>query len=241
MLKGAINQPVTTVKDVKKIGFSPSGIFYDKGESTCPRYWNILFEGVQTEDTWQHRNIRLVNSGSSAHEDLQNDLVEHIEGIEIEKEMWHKNPNLHCFIDAYIPSTNTPIEIKTTSAENFEWRQSKMVGTASNELQLLLYMHLLGSKLGFLIYEDRNSLENLIIPVRMTEYNESRIKAAWDWMIKVQTTFESGEQIKEFAGKRVNSVVCNGCKVRTTCEGSFPEGTVDIPLLSKVLKGVPND
>lgn len=108
---GAINQPVTTVKEVKKIGFSLSSIFYDKGEGNCGRFWNILFEGVETTDTW-HRNIRLVNSGSAAHEDLQNDLVKHIPGIEIEKELWHKNPNLHCFIDAYIPESNTPIEIK---------------------------------------------------------------------------------------------------------------------------------
>lgn len=202
----------------------------------CGRYWNILFEGVETTDTWQHRNIRLVNSGSAAHEDLQNDLVKNIPGIEIEKELWHKNPNLHCFIDAYIPESNTPIEIKTTSAENFEWRQSKMVGTASNELQLLGYMFLLESELGFLVYEDRNSLENLIIPVRMTDENRTKMQAAFDWMTQIQTTFEEGKVVKQFAGKRANSVVCNGCKVKEVCENTFPEGTVDIPLLSKVLK-----
>lgn len=236
MVKKAINQPETFIKEVKKIGFSASKIFYDKGNGTCPRYWNILFDGVTVEDTWQHRNRRLVKSGSDAHEDLQSEFLANLPGVEIEKELWHKNPNLHGFVDAYLPETNTPIEVKTTGKENFEWRQSKMVGTLSNERQLLLYMFLLNADFGLLVYEDRDSLENLIVPVRMTPENKALMQAAFDWMLQVQQVYESGETIKEFSGKRVNSVICNGCEVKEHCEDVFPKGTVDLPLLSKVLK-----
>lgn len=225
----------TTVKYVKKTGFSASKIFYDKGNGVCPRYWNILFDGVEVEDTWKHKNRRAVSVGSSSHDFLQTELEKNIEGIEIEKELWNKNPNIHAFVDAYIPDSNTPIEIKTTSEQNFDYRESSMVGSSSNVMQLLLYMHLLESELGFLIYENRNSLENLIIPVRMDDENKEKITKTFDWMMRVQEVFERGEKIREFEGKRANSVICKTCEVKNFCENKFPEGTVDLPLLSKVL------
>lgn len=224
------------VKEVKKIGFSASKIFYDKGNGGCPRYWNILFEGTTVEDTWKHPNLRAVDVGSTSHDFLQNELKENIPDIEIEKELWHKNPNIHGFVDAYLPKTNTPLEIKTTRYENFEWRAQKMVGTESNIMQLILYMFLLDSDFGCLIYEDRNSLDNIIIPVRMDDENRRKIEAAFAWMLEVQQAYEAGEVIQEFPGKRINSVTCNSCEVKAQCESSFPKGTVSIPLLKTALR-----
>ncbi|AWN03945.1 exonuclease [Rhodococcus phage Peregrin] len=228
-LKGSLKDETKT-SFLKKRNFSASGLYYSSG--ACARKWQMLFEGVEAVDTWKHTSLRSVSAGTSSHEDLQKAFLAENPGLEVEKELWHHDPEIHAFVDIYDPELNIPIEIKTTSKENFEWRMSKFVGNDYHEKQLLTYMKILNAKVGFLFYEDRNSYDTLVIPVFMDEANTKFIDDAFEWMKKIEAVHKSGEKIKVFEGKRVNSKICSDCPIKPACDAA-PEGTVSIPLLTK--------
>ncbi|AOZ63697.1 hypothetical protein SEA_WEASELS2_108 [Rhodococcus phage Weasels2] len=226
----SIEKSETKEAHLKKINFSASGLYYSSGD--CPRKWQMLFDGVDSVDTWKYTSMRATETGTDSHEKIQERMLEALPDLEIEKELWHHDPEIHAYVDAYDPKLNIPIEIKTTSKENFEWRTSKFEGNDYHVKQLLTYMKILGSKIGLLYYEDRNSYETLIVPVFYEDENKSFIDKTFNWMKKVEEVHQSGEKIKVFEGRRVNSKICKDCPLKAACDAG-PEGTVQLPLLSK--------
>jgi CRISPR/Cas system-associated exonuclease Cas4 (RecB family) len=219
------------ITEVKKTGFSASGLFYSSG--MCPRKWQLLFDGVESEDEWPHKNLRAVNSGSSSHEYLQEKLKEAIPELEIEKEFWREDPKMHGFVDAYHPGLNIPIEIKTTRAEAYKHREENMNATGYHENQLLVYCKQFKSELGLFIYEDRNSFDFVVVPLVVDKAKKHRINAIFEWMREIERVHAEGDRIKVFASRRANSKICSDCPIKAACDAA-PEGTVDLPLLNKI-------
>lgn len=224
----------TKTGQIKKKGFSASALFYGPGQ--CPRRWNLLFKGVDDSlDEWEFFNRRAVHAGSGAHDHLQEMILENNPTAIVEEEFNVTDPTMRGFIDVYFPEENVPLEIKTCNARGFEIRKEKMEATEYQMRQLLVYMKIKNADLGLMLYECRDTFEILIIPVEMTDERREYIDKAFDWMREVESYKESGEYIKTFPGKRVNSRICSDCSIRAACE-TAPEGTVEIPLMSKYVE-----
>jgi CRISPR/Cas system-associated exonuclease Cas4 (RecB family) len=82
-------------------------------------------------------------------------------------------------------------------------------------MQLLIYMKILGRKLGVLLYENKNSHELHAIPVEADEESLAWVEHAFDWMRKVRAKWESGEIPKK--PYRSNSKVCKTCPLQKAC------------------------
>lgn len=231
-LKGALG-PETVTKFVKKTTFSPSKIVYSYGG--CPRFWNFMFSGVETTDTIEFKNYRAMESGTAAHESIQKKLDPENSGIDIiiEQELTNQDPPIRAFADGVVKlldGSTVPLEIKTTSDQGYEARNRHFKGAEYNILQLLVYMKIVGSNLGLLLYENRNDFENLVIPVFMDEKNSKIVDDAFQWMREVRAAWTDAKMPTYFSGRRVNSKICKSCPVKKQCDAAG-EGVVMIPLL----------
>jgi hypothetical protein len=82
-------------------------------------------------------------------------------------------------------------------------------------MQLVIYMKVLGKKLGILLYENKNSHELHAITVEPTPELIAWADYAFDWMRKVRHQWEN-EEIPQKT-YRSNSKVCKGCPVSAAC------------------------
>lgn len=220
-----------------KTGFSASALFYEKSSGQCARRWDIAFSGAEQEKKYSHISLRRMESGTASHADLQQFLInKYGDNIEIEKEFFYENPSMHGFVDAYLPGPNIPIEIKTAGPSSFAARITTFSGIDYQEHQLLIYMYMLKAKMGILLYEERESFHKVAIPVIMTQEKYDAISKSFEWMRKIEEARSNGDHIKQFSGKRINSVMCRDCEFKEICENSFPEGTVELPLLKKYME-----
>lgn len=227
-----------TVRDefITKKTFSPSSLVY--GNGACARRWVLAFNGAQWQDSIDHVSMARMNSGTARHEQLQEIMEAGELDIESERNLRSDDPPINSYCDIVIKYGNKeiPIEIKTAGNDAFAFRKTSLKPPAYNLTQLLIYMRLLKSDIGFLLYENRDTFEKLIIPVHMKPEYEEYLDYLFDWMREVYKAYEDGEVPSEFKGKRKNSRICKDCPVRSTCEDSATPQTVDIPLLKGVDK-----
>lgn len=229
-IKGSFS-PETKVHFVTKKTFSPSKLVYAQGG--CSRFWYFMFNGVESHDVYSHESQRAMASGTAAHDDLQKKLTDSGLDIVIEQELTYGSPPIRAFADGVITTKDDkkiPLEIKTTRTEAFEYRERSFIPADYNVLQLLCYMKILGADKGFLLYEDRNSFETLIIPVYMDEKNQKLIDDTFKWMEETRAAWEEQKMPKYFTGRRSNSKICKDCPVKAHCD-SVGEGVIDLPLL----------
>lgn len=223
--------PETKVQFVTKKTFSPSKIVYAEGG--CPRFWYFMFSGVEAHNVYSHESLRAMAAGTAAHDELQKRLAESDLDIVIEQELLYDDPPIRSFADGVITTSEgnkIPLEIKTTRTEAYGYRESSFIPAEYNVLQLLCYMKILGADKGLLLYEDRNSFDNLIIPVYMNEENTKIVDDAFQWLRDVRVAFDVGTLPKYFAGRRSNSKICKTCPIKQACNDAG-EGVVDLRLL----------
>jgi CRISPR/Cas system-associated exonuclease Cas4 (RecB family) len=120
-------------------------------------------------------------------------------------------------------------EIKTTTAESYVSKKAKSTPAGYHLLQVLIYMKVLGLNKGFLLYENKNTQQLLIMPVTWNVTNKKLADDAFDWMNKVYKNWQAGTLPKRpFKSER--SVVCKTCPFTKHCwEDS--EGVVTLPVL----------
>lgn len=218
----AMNEPVYK----QKTSFAPSTIGYGHGK--CPRYWYIAFDGAMFVEVRKGEDYANMQTGTDAHERLGQLLESSDLDIKaLELEFTNDDPPIRGFIDAVIDRKGEEVigEIKTTRAEAFKARQSKMQPPDYHLLQILIYMYLRGADSGFFLYENKNTHEMLIMPVYMDDDNRAVVENAFDWMRKVKRLHDD-ETLPEIP-YRANSKVCKRCPVRDTCfSESYGEGDV---------------
>ena len=117
-------------------------------------------------------------------------------------------------------------QIKTTRAEAFNVRQATMKASPQHMYQILLYLKLTGIKHGVLLYENRNDLSMVAIPVNLTPRNEEIIDEALDWMRDVWAMYQEGVMPK--CSFKQNSKVCKSCPFSKECWDGEP-GTMVFP------------
>lgn len=199
----------------KKSTFSPSTVGY--GHGTCPRYWFIAFNGADFEDTFDALAIASMENGKQAHDRIQKLLMDNGIAKELEREILSDDPPIRGFADVIVNWNNEEVigEIKTVKDEIFSMRQAAMAPTSSHLIQLLLYMWVEKIDEGFVLYENKNNNEVLVMPIMMTESNKALIEKIISWMREVHLNWK-----KEFLPERVftkSSYACKNCPVRKEC------------------------
>lgn len=220
-------------KFTKKVSFAPSSLGYT---GACPRYWSIAFNGAEFVDVSDSRGMANMENGSYAHDRLQKLFEESGILVAKEVEMTLQDPPVRGYIDVMVRWGDEvlPGEIKTTLSVGFMHRRSKMAGTAPHLVQVLIYMKATGKRTGFLLYEDKDSQEIIVIPVEMTDSNEKILNDVLDWMRLVHLNFQESQEEGQWEAhlpKRPwtkKNKVCKGCPVFNECWNVQPEGTLVI-------------
>lgn len=208
-----------------KNSFSPSSFGY--GHGNCPRYWYMAFSGAMFIDNNDSIAIANMSQGTQAHERLQKIISKTGVLKHEEFEIINEYPPIRGFIDLIIDWNNEEIigEIKTAKQEIWDTRQADMSPSHNHLLQLLTYMKLKNAKEGFLMYENKNTQEILIIPVLMNEKNKAIINGLFVWLQEVHDNFTSGDL--PMRPYKKSSSACKSCPIKKDC-WEADTGTVQI-------------
>jgi CRISPR/Cas system-associated exonuclease Cas4 (RecB family) len=204
--------------------FSPSTLVY--GNGACARYWFLAFSGADFLDDNEAYAIANMSSGTMGHERIQKAITDAGIMVEQEKRIIAQDPPIFGFADAIVQwgEEQPVVEIKTMREESFAYR--KYAKPPSYHLmQLVIYMKVLGKKLGILLYENKNSHELHAITVEPTPELIAWSDYAFEWMRTVRKQWETSDIPKKTY--RSNSKVCGGCPVRDACSNA-DKGTVKI-------------
>jgi CRISPR/Cas system-associated exonuclease Cas4 (RecB family) len=216
-----------------KTTFSPSKIVW--GSGGCPRLWYFLFNGVdatRTDSSFAKDNM---SNGTDSHERMQKRLMEGPLNCEVERELKKESPPIRAFCDVVVKTKHDgdiPIEIKTAKDEAFAFRLVNFEAAAYHRLQLLFYMDIMDAPYGFIMYENKNTYDKLLIPVIMNKENRDLLDKTHEWMRTVYKAYEEDKMPMFFKNRRVNSKICQTCEVREHCDAAG-EGVVMLPLLIK--------
>lgn len=217
-----------TNKFMKKVSFSPSTVGY--GHGTCARYWFIAFNGTEFNDTFDSLAVANMSNGTAAHDRLQKIFEKTGKLKAIETEVKKGYPPIKGYADVTLDWDGKDIvgEIKTTTQESFLIKQNSMNPSSNHLLQILIYMDVLETDEGFILYENKNNQEILIIPIKMTEENREYLDGVYEWMKEVYKSW--GQKELPERPFRKNNKICTACPVKDTCF-SMEEGVKSIPVL----------
>lgn len=220
--------------DRAKKSFAPSGVGYGAGR--CPRRWFYDFSGgIMREDTNDPMGIANMAYGTEAHERIQGLFEKSGILVEAERKVITDEmpdlPPIFGFADLVIKWQGEEAvgEIKTTSQESYVSKKAKSAGAGYHLLQVLIYMKVLGLNKGFLLYENKNTQNLLIVPVTWNVANTKLVNDTFDWMNKVYANWQEGKLPKRPA-RSENSVLCKSCPFKTHC-WKDEDGTVKLPTL----------
>jgi CRISPR/Cas system-associated exonuclease Cas4 (RecB family) len=205
-----------------KKSFSPSTLVYGKG--ACPRYWYLAFSGADFEDNTDAYSSANMDSGTDAHARIQKAIENAGIMVEKEKRIVTQDPPIFGFADAIVQweEEQPVVEIKTMREESFSYRKHSKP-PSYHLMQLIIYMKILGKKLGILLYENKNSHELHAIPVEVQPEYIAWAEYAFDWMKQVRKAWEDKTIPKK--PYRSNSKICKECPLQKTCYDS-PAGKI---------------
>ncbi|MEY3311891.1 MAG: hypothetical protein RL348_1234 [Bacteroidota bacterium] len=208
----------------KKKSFSPSTLVY--GSGACPRYWYLAFDGAEFVDDATPYDVANMQNGIDGHARIQKAIEDAGIMVEKEKKVLTQDPPIFGFADAIIQwGENQPVvEIKTMKEESFMYRKYAKPPNY-HLMQLIIYMKVLGKRLGILLYENKNSHELHAITVEPKQEYIDWADYAFSWMKKVRAQWES--QIIPKKPYRANSKVCKSCPIANAC-ASAPAGSIKL-------------
>lgn len=216
---------------IQKKTFSPSTIGY--GHGRCPRYWYIAFNGAIFNKEADPQSIANMMNGTLAHDRIGELFTRStLDVVEIEQELITEDPPVRGFIDVVIDRAGEEIvgEIKTTRNVIFMHRQATMKPAGYHILQVLLYLWGKDLEMGFILYENKDNHEVLIIPVRRQDHEEE-LEELLGWMRNVYATYTDDKlPVRPYKSRR--SKVCKRCPLLEACWDDLDEGEVTIEELS---------
>ena len=211
----------------QKKTFSPSTIGY--GHGNCPRYWYYAFTGADFVESTTAQGLANMQNGSMAHDRIQKVIAGIDRDTEFEVEITHEDPPIRGYVDALINWEGETVvgEIKTAKEEVYAHRQSSMKPSANHLLQLLIYMKVLKLSQGVFIYENKNTQELCLIPIRVNDRYIKIIDELFDWLRETRNAYENNELPKRVATK--STPMCKNCPVKDVCwEQKADAGVVEI-------------
>lgn len=228
MLEAAYLSSQKERKAFKRKTFPPSGVGY--GSGVCPRRWWYAFEGevdpVDDVDVLGQANM---DYGSEAGDRIASLFEKADLLVEAERLAQTKNPPIKGYIDivAEWRGKKTIGEVKTTKQEAFTLLKASGIPRGYQLIQLLIYMKIEEADQGFMLYENKNTGEILIMPVFMTNENKRIVDEAFEWF---QLVWDNKElPVRPFAK---SSFECRYCPFKKHCwEVKDDTGTVELPVL----------
>lgn len=215
--------------DRAKKSFAPSGVGYGPGQ--CARRWFYDFNGGYTrEESQDVMAIANMAYGTEAHERIQKVFAQAGILVESEKEVRSEHPPVYGYADLIIKwqGEDAVGEIKTTTQESFVSKKAKNQPAGYHLLQVLLYMKILELNKGFLIYENKNTQELLVLPVTWNAANTKFIDDTLEWMENTYANWQAGNlPERPFTQK---SVACKACPFYKRC-WEDEDGVVSLPPL----------
>lgn len=210
--------------------FSPSTLGWNHG--TCPRFWFIAFSGAEFYEEIDSKAQANMDNGSYSHERIQKTMKEMGIVKEIELEITSDDPPIRGFVDVVIDweGKDVPGEIKTANDGSFTFRTSSGKPSPSHYVQFLIYLKVLKADEGFLMYENKNTQEILVIPVSANTKTRRDVAYLFQWMRDTRKAFDDGT-LPTRPWSRKNAKVCKACPVRTDCFEKFGDGEVTLPVL----------
>ena len=208
----------------KKKSFSPSSLVY--GNGACPRYWFLAFDGADFEDNADPYAVANMDNGTLSHGRIQKAIEDAGIMVETEKKLITQDPPIFGFADGIIQwgEEQPVLEIKTMKEESFLYRKHAKP-PSYHLMQLIIYMKILGKRLGVLLYENKNSHELHAIPIEVNDEYKAWADYAFDWMRKVRKAWE--DRTLPQKPYRSNSKVCKTCPIQKAC-ASAEKGDVKI-------------
>lgn len=217
--------------DRQKKSFAPSGVGY--GSGTCPRQWFYAFTGgVVREDDTDTAGLANMAYGTDAHARLQAVFNESGILVEEERKVISEDPPIFGYADLVIDWQGEEVvgEIKTTRSESYVSKKAKNQPAGYHLLQVLIYMKVLGLNKGFLLYENKNDQNLLLLPVTWNVANTKLIDDTFEWMRKVYANWQAGTKPKRpFRSEK--SPACKSCPFTQHCWNDEEDGTVALPVL----------
>lgn len=229
LLESTLLASRTTGEHKTKKSFSPSSVGY--GDGTCPRRWFISFDGANWDDNFDSVGISNMLNGSYVHDRWQKLFEETGVLVETEKEILCDNPPIRGFADLIVEWNGKLVvgEIKSAKNEIFAIRKNGMNASPYHLVQLLIYMEVLGYDEGFFLYEDKNEMNILIVPVKMTAANKKIVDKVMGWM---RTTHQAWvDQTLPERPFTKSSRECKNCPVRKACWNKYPDGDITLEKL----------
>lgn len=227
-LEGAYLKQKRENKWTQKKTFSPSSIGY--GHAVCPRYWYHAFTGAEFVEGGDGLGIAVMANGTAAHSRIQAALKESGVLVAEEVEIKMTDPPIRGYMDVLISIDGESVvgEIKTTSDNIFNMKKTSGKVSANHLFQILIYMKATGKKKGFVMYENRNDLNILVIEVDFNETNEAILENALDWMRTVYAAYQEKQlPMRPYRSQSVK--ICQKCPVNKECWENNPEGVVKLP------------
>ena len=220
--------------DRAKKSFAPSGVGY--GAGVCPRRWFYDFSGgIVREEDADAMSVANMAYGTEAHERLQKVFAESGVLVEAERKIdtiGHPDlPPILGFVDLVINWQGEEVvgEIKTTMQESYVSKKAKNTPAGYHLLQVLIYMKVLGLNKGFIIYENKNTQQLLVMPVTWNVANTKLINDTFDWMTTVHENWKAGKKpTRPFRSEK--SVACKSCPFTKMC-WEDEEGEITLPIL----------
>lgn len=217
LLDASYTNGVDESEFIKKESFAPSTLFY--GHGACPRYWFLAFNGEHFVKKYDPFSIDNMQSGTDAHRRIQENFSNSGIEVECETELRNEDPPIRCFVDGLAKYSfngkNIVVEIKTTRAEAFIHLVANNKPREYQEMQLLLYMYLMGEQYGAMLYENKNDHRKIIFPVEMTHANKAKIEKVFEWMRMVYKNYQNETLPKK--PYRSNSKICKSCPIQESC------------------------
>jgi CRISPR/Cas system-associated exonuclease Cas4 (RecB family) len=148
------NEPV-----YKKVDY-----FRPSSTNQCATYWWYMFNGVEYTPSFSPQTYRIFDNGHRVHDRL----YEYFRGlgilVEEEFPVSNDDPPIQGTADGIIDlDGHKLIELKSISAEGFQYRQLSHKPSDDHVRQANLYMHCLNLDSGFVIYENKNNQQ--ILPI----------------------------------------------------------------------------
>lgn len=211
--------------------FPPSGVGY--GSGVCPRRWYYEFnEEVVRQDDVNVLGQANMEYGKEAGERIAKLFEKSGRLIEAEKKVYIKDPPIHGYIDVIIDwmGKKTVGEVKTTKQEAFTLLRASGIPRGYQLIQLLIYMKIEKTDQGFMLYENKNTGEILIMPVFMTGEHKRIVDEAFEWFKMVWENKEL--PLRPFSK---GSMECKYCPFKAHCwspkedSGSVDLGVLEVP------------
>ena len=211
----------------QKKTFSPSTIGY--GHGNCPRYWYYAFKGTDFVENTTAQGLANMQNGSMAHDRIQKVIAGIDRDTEFEIEIKNEDPPIRGFADLIMNWEGEEVigEIKTAKEEVYAHRQSSMKPSGNHLLQLLIYMKVRKAAQGVFIYENKNTQELCLIPIRVNDRYIKIIDELFDWLREVRSAYDNDKLPQRVSTK--STPMCKNCPVKDTCwKEKSDEGIIEI-------------